>query len=103
MNQFDTIRAMWEGSLEEKKEFQQKDIDIVAKLTDRNEHTLSLMHIAKVVGDRKAGNILELIYKMHNEFGHMPKDLMNMRNDVYDDLKKKMKRYDNYDDMYGAT
>ena len=53
MNQFDTIRAMWEGSLEEKKEFQQKDIDIVAKLTDRNEHTLSLMHIAKSVGDKR--------------------------------------------------
>ena len=37
MNEFDTIRAMWEESLEEKKEFKQKDIDIVAKLTDRNE------------------------------------------------------------------
>ena len=90
-------------NMSEAKSFNQKDIDIVAKFTDKNEHTLSLMHIAKVVGDRKAGNILELIYKMHNEFGHMPKDLMNMRNDVYDDLKKKMKRYDNYDDMYGAT
>jgi hypothetical protein len=37
------------------------------------------------------------------EYGSMTKDLMSMRNAIYDDLKKQMKRYDNYDDMYGAT
>jgi uncharacterized protein YktA (UPF0223 family) len=89
--------------MSEAKSFNQKDIDIVAKFTDKNEHTLSLMHIAKVVGDKKAGKKLELIYKMHNEYGSMTKDLMSMRNAIYDDLKKQMKRYDNYDDMYGAT
>ena len=100
----DSYRQMWESkNLEEKKEFKQKDIDIVAKLTDRNEHTLSLMHIAKAVGDRKAGNKLELISKLHMEYGSMTKDLMNMRNEIYDDLKKEMMKYSNGKDMYGAT
>lgn len=100
----DSYRQMWESeTLEEKKEFKQKDIDIVAKLTDRNEHTLSLMHIAKAVGDRKAGKKLELISKMHMEYGSMTKDLMNMRNEIYDNLKKEMMKYSNGKDMYNAT
>ena len=103
MNQFDTIRAMWKDSLEEKKEFKQRDIDTVAKLTDRNEHTLSLMHIAKSVGDKKSGKKLELISKLHMEYGSMTKDLMSMRNAIYDDLKKQMMKYSNGKDMYNAT
>ena len=100
----DSYRQMWESeNLEEKKEFKQKDIDIVAKLTDRNEHTLSLMHIAKAVGDRKAGKKLELISKLHMEYGSMTKDLMNMRNEIYDNLKKEMMKDSNGKDMYNAT
>lgn len=100
----DSYRKMWESeNLEEKKEFKQSDIDKVAKLTDRNEHTKSLIHIAKSMGDRKSLKKLELIDKMHNEYGHMPKGLMDMRNEVYDDLKKDMMKYSNGKDMYGAT
>ena len=46
MNEFDTIRAMWEESLEEKKEFKQKDIDIVAKLGVKN-ILLNTFHLNK--------------------------------------------------------
>ena len=104
-----SYREMWEKGekyapqLDEKKEFKQSDIDKVAKLTDRNEHTKSLIHIAKSMGDRKSLKKLELIDKMHDEYGHMPKGLMDMRNEVYDDLKKGMKKYSNGQDMYGAT
>ena len=89
--------------MHEAKEFKQSDIDTVAKLTDRNEHTKSLMHIAKVMGERKHLKKLELIYKMHNEYGHMPMNLKSLRDEIYDDLKKEMKKYKNGDDMYGAT
>ena len=100
----DSYRQMWESeNLEEKKEFKQNDIDKVAKLTDRNEHTKSLIHIAKSMGDKKSLKKLELIDKMHNEYGHMPKGLMDMRNEVYDDLKKDMGKYSNGKDMYNAT
>ena len=99
-----SYRQMWESeNLEEKKEFKQNDIDKVAKLTDRNEHTKSLIHIAKSMGDKKSLKKLELIDKMHNEYGHMPKGLMDMRNEVYDDLKKDMEKYSNGKDMYNAT
>ena len=103
MNEFDTIRAMWEESLEEKKEFQQKDIDIVAKLTDRNEHTLSLMHIANLVGDRDAGKKLEMISKLHREYGSLHQGLQMMRDEIYASLKKQMMKYSNGNDMYNAT
>ena len=100
----DSYRKMWESeNLEEKKEFKQSDIDKVAKLTDRNEHTKSLIHIAKTMGDKNSFKKLQLIDKMHNEYGHMPKGLMDMRNEVYDDLKKGMEKYSNGKDMYGAT
>ena len=90
-------------SMLEAKSFNQKDIDIVAKLTDRNEHTLSLMHIANLVGDRDAGKKLEMISKLHMEYGHLPQGLEMLRNEIYDSLKKQMKKYDNGDEMYGAT
>jgi len=103
----DSYRQMWEDAVEEEtvsegKEFKDKDIEIVAKFTDRNEHTLSLMHVAKVLGDRKAGKKLELIYKMHNEYGHMPSGLKSLRDEIFDDFKKQFKKYDNGDQMYGA-
>lgn len=94
----DSYRQMYEA-----KEFKQSDIDKVAKLTDRNEHTKSLIHIAKSMGDRKSLKKLELIDKMHNEYGHMPMNLKSLRDEIYDDLKKEMKKYSNGDDMYGAT
>ena len=93
-----SYRSMLEG-----KSFKQRDIDTVAKLTDRNEHTLSLMHIANLVGNRDAGKKLELISKLHREYGSLPQGLEMMRNEIYDDLKKAMKKFDNGDEMYGAT
>ena len=112
-NVMDSYREMWEQgqkyapkveeeTVSEGKEFKDKDIEIVAKFTDRNEHTLSLMHVAKVLGDRKAGKKLELIYKMHNEYGHMPSGLKSLRDEIFDDFKKQFKKYDNGDQMYGA-
>jgi len=100
----DSYRQMWESeNLEEKKEFKQNDIDKVAKLTDRNEHTKSLIHIAKSMGDKKSVKKLELIDKLHNEYGHMSMELGKLRNEIYDDLKKDMEKYSNGKDMYNAT
>lgn len=100
----DSYKQMWESqNLEEKKEFKQSDIDKVAKLTDRNEHTKSLIHIAKVMGDKRSFKKLELIDKLHNEYGHLHSGLKSMRDEVYQDLKDGMKKYDNGQDMYGAT
>lgn len=100
----DSYRKMWESeNLEEKKEFKQSDIDKVAKLTDRNEHTKSLVHIAKVMGDKDSFKKLQLIDKLHNEYGHLHSGLKSMRDEVYQDLKDGMKKYSNGQDMYGAT
>ena len=90
-------------SMLEAKSFNQKDIDIVAKLTDRNEHTLSLMHIANLVGDRDAGKKLEMISKLHREYGSLHQGLQMMRDEIYASLKKQMMKYSNGNDMYNAT
>ena len=97
------VDSLKEETVSEGKKFQQSDIDKVAKLTDRNEHTKSLMHIAKTMGDKNSFKKLELINKLHNEYGHMPKGLMDLRGEVFDDMVKQMKKYDNGQDMYGAT
>lgn len=109
-NMMNTYRKMWEDgqkyapeTVSEGKEFKQSDIDKVAKLTDRNEHTKSLIHIAKVMGDKRSFKKLELIDKLHNEYGHLHSGLKSMRDEVYQDLKDGMKKYDNGQDMYGAT
>lgn len=109
-NVMNTYRKMWEDgqkyapeTVSEGKEFKQSDIDKVAKLTDRNEHTKSLIHIAKVMGDKRSFKKLELIDKLHNEYGHLHSGLKSMRDEVYQDLKDGMKKYDNGQDMYGAT
>ena len=109
-NIMNTYRQMWEDgqkyapeTVSEGKEFKQSDIDKVAKLTDRNEHTKSLIHIAKVMGDKRSFKKLELIDKLHNEYGHLHSGLKSMRDEVYQDLKDGMKKYDNGQDMYGAT
>lgn len=99
----ESVKEQYLKNLEEKREFKQSDIDKVAKLTDRNEHTKSLIHIAKVMGDKRSFKKLELIDKLHNEYGHLHSGLKSMRDEVYQDLKDGMKKYDNGQDMYGAT
>ena len=102
-NIMDTYRQMWENTIVEKKEMNPKVIQKIAKLTDRNDHTESLLLLAKELRDKEAVKLLGNIKDMHKVYGHMPDELRKLRNVIYDNLMRQSKdMHDNHDDVYGA-
>jgi hypothetical protein len=103
MNQFDTIRAMWEGSLEEKKELDTKTIEKIGMATNVNDHNGAVILLAKSLGEMKVVKMMELLKKMHKEMGHMTNDMIAIRTGMYDELMKKAKKvFANSDEIYKA-
>ena len=84
----------------EKKEMSAADIKKIAQMTDRNDHTGSLMHLAKLLGDRKGLEALKGIMMTHKALGHMPDGLMRTRNQIYDNLmRQSSSKYSNHKDV----
>ena len=101
MNQFDTIRAMWEGSLNEKKDLDPATIGKIASATDVNNHNGSLAILANALRDKKSVKMLQLITQMHKVEGSITDGMMSIRNMISKDLMKKAeKTYSNYDEIY---
>ena len=99
----DSYRAMWENAIVEKKEMNPKVIEKIAKLTDRNDHNESLLLLAKELRDKEAIKLLGNIKDMHKVYGHMPQELIGLRNAIYDNLMRQSKdKFDNHKDIYGA-
>ena len=86
--------------LVEKQEMKDADIKKIAQMTDRNDHTGSLMHFAKLLGDRQALGALKGIMMTHKALGHMPEGLMRTRNQIYDNLvRQSSRKYSNHKDI----
>lgn len=103
MNQFDTIRAMWEGSLNEKKDLDPSTVGKIASATDVNNHNGSLAILANALKDKKSVKMLQLITQMHKLEGSMTDGMMSIRKMIEKDLMTKaQKTYANYDDIYDA-
>ena len=89
--------------LVEKKEMSAADIKKIAQMTDRNDHTGSLMHLAKLLGDRKGLDALKGIMMTHKALGHMPDGLMRTRNQIYDNLmRQSSSKYSNHKDVISS-
>lgn len=87
----------------EAQEMKDADVKKIAQMTDRNDHNGSLMHLAKLLGDRKSGEALKGIMQTHKALGHMPKGLIDTRMAIFDDLmKQSKKKYRNHADIYNA-
>ena len=87
----------------EKKEMNPKVIQKIAQMTNRNDHTGSLLLLAKELKDREAIKLLGSIKDMHKVYGHMPQELRTLRNVIHDNLMRQSKsKHDNHDDVYGA-
>ena len=87
----------------EAQEMKDTDVKKIAQMTDRNDHNGSLMHLAKVMGDRKSLDALKGIMQTHKALGHMPKGLIDTRMAIFDDLmKQSKKKYRNHNDIYSA-
>ena len=87
----------------EAQEMKDADVKKIAQMTDRNDHNGSLMHLAKLIGDRKSLEALKGIIQTHKALGHMPKGLIDTRMAIFDDLmKQSKKKYRNHNDIYNA-
>ena len=87
--------------LVEKSEMKDADVKKIAQMTDRNDHNGSLMHLAKLIGNKKAADALKGIIQTHKALGHMPSGLIDTRKGIYNDLMKQAKsKYSNYNDIY---
>ena len=93
----------FEQEMSEAKELDQKVIDKIAQMTDNNDHNGSVIHLAKMMKEKKVIKMMELLAKMHKENGSMTSDMMAIRKGMYDELMKKAKRqYSNFKDVYNA-
>tara|TARA_B100001250_G_scaffold409942_1_gene435343 strand:- start:15915 stop:17624 length:1710 start_codon:yes stop_codon:yes gene_type:complete len=101
----DTIADIKEGIEEivEAQTMNDADIKKIAKMTDRNDHTGSLMHLAKLLGDKKGLEALKGIMMTHKAIGHMPDGLMKTRNQIHDNLMRQSKsKYRNHKDVISS-
>ena len=91
----DKAEYKFEQEMSEAKELDQKVIDKIAQMTDRNDHNASVILLAR--------KMMELLVKMHKENGSMSSDMVAIRKGMYDELMKKAKRqYSNFKDLYKA-
>ena len=63
----------------------------IANLTDRNEHNLSILLLAKFLKSKKAIELMNNVIKMHDNFGYMPKNLIDIREEIYNTLMMLLK------------
>jgi hypothetical protein len=69
----------------------------IAKLTDRNDHTASVMELAKFLKDTKAIKKLEAVETIHKIEGSMPSEISKYRNVILNGLM------DTFGDKYSLT
>ena len=89
--------------IQEAKDLDPATVGQIASLTDRNDHNGSLMVLAKALKDKSAQKILMNIQGMHKEFGHMPDELIKIRNRVHDNLmRQSSKKFKNHKEIIGS-
>ena len=87
----------------EASEFPQIKIDMLKKLTDRNDHNGSVVYLAKMMKDKKGLKLMDLLSQMHKANGSMTSDMITIRKGILDKLLNKAKsQYSNYKDVYNA-
>ena len=89
--------------IQEKKELDPATVGQIASLTDRNDHNESLMVLAKALKDKEAIKLLGNIKDMHKVYGHMPSELIGLRNRIFDNLmRQSSKKFSNHKEIYGS-
>jgi hypothetical protein len=58
----------------------------IRRQTDMNEHNLAILSLAKFLKEKKSIELINNVIKMHNNYGYMPKDLINIRDTIYAQL-----------------
>ena len=66
-------------------------IEQITGMTDENDHGGTMALLAKSIGDTKMAKVMEHIMGIHHLFGHMPSELITLRNKVLEHLLKQAK------------
>lgn len=86
--------------LQEKKDLDNRHIDKLEKLTDRNYHTEARKYLAKLIGHKKLVEMYEHIDKLHIYFRDI-NDLKSARERLDKELFDKANRmFGNFKDVY---
>ena len=87
----------------EKKELDQKVIDKVAKMTDRNNHTEARILLSKEMGWKKGLKFYNAMMDINDVFNGYPGGASQLNNMMEKELYREMLRtWSNYDDIYNS-
>ena len=87
--------------LGEKKLFHQGQIDVIAQLTDSNQHNESVKMLAQMLGRKQEVKIMDHIIQIHKLEGSMDPNLISHRHNIFKRLMKMAERmYDNAKDIH---
>ena len=89
--------------LTEKKELGSAYIEKIRMLTDRNNHTMARLELAKLVGSKQHIKFYQAIMDIQDVVGHLPMGLSKVRHEMEKPFMNLLKKtYSNFDIIYGV-
>ena len=89
--------------LTEKKELGSAYIEKIRMLTQRNNHTMARLELAKLVGSKQHMKFYQGIMDIQDVVGSLPRGLSMVRNDMEKPFMNLLKKtYSNFDIIYGV-
>ena len=89
--------------LTEKKELGSAYIEKIRMLTQRNNHTMARLELAKLVGSKQHIKFYQGIMDIPDVVGRLPRGLSMVRNDMEKPFMNLLKKtYSNFDIIYGV-
>ena len=89
--------------LNEKQEMGGAYIEKIRLLTDRNNHTMARLELAKIVGSKQHVKFYQGVMDIQDVVGHLPKGLSDVRNDMEKPFMNLLKKkFSNFDVIYSV-
>ena len=91
------------GLITEKKELGGAAINVIDRLTDRNNHNIARQQLAWRMKNKKLEKSYEAIEALNMALGNLPSELSKLRNKLDKELFAQAKKmYSDYDAIHGA-
>ena len=89
--------------LTEKKELGSAYIEKIRMLTDRNNHTMARLELAKLVGSKQHIKFYQAIMDIQDVVGHLPMGLSKVRHEMEKPFMNLLKKkFSNFDIIYSV-
>ena len=89
--------------LTEKKELGSAYIEKIRMLTQRNNHTMARLELAKLVGSKQHIKFYQAIMDIQDVVGHLPMGLSKVRHEMEKPFMNLLKKkFSNFDIIYGV-